>query len=68
MIVDADTPDFHEVLQEALRWLPRQVANDERVGFNVGYQLLLFLEDVLKVVQVTVRVRLLHELLDQPLL
>ena len=68
MVVHSDATDLHEVLQEALGGLPRQVANDERVGLDVRDQLLLLLEDVLEVMEVTVWVRLLHELPDESLL
>ena len=56
------------MLQEALRGLLAQVVDDEGVGLDVGYQLLLLLQDVLEVVQVAMWVRLVHELFNKALL
>ena len=68
MVIDTNAPNLHEVLQEALRGLARQVANDERIGLDVSDQLLLLLQDVLEVVQIALRIGLVHELFDQTLL
>ena len=50
VIVDTDGSHFHEVLQEFLVGLLVQVPHYEGVRLDVGNQLLLFLQDVLKVV------------------
>ena len=68
MVVDTDTSNLHEMLQKALRWLRRQISNNERVRLNVGDELLLLFEDVLEVVEVTLRIRLVHKLPYETLL
>ena len=68
MVVDTDTSNLHEMLQKALRWLRRQISNNERVRLNVGDELLLLFEDVFEVVEVTLRIRLVHKLPYETLL
>ena len=67
MIVDSYATNLHEVKQKLLRWLPIQIANDEWVGLDIGYELLLLFQDVLKILKVAVRILLVLEFAYQSL-
>ena len=65
VVPDSDGADLEKMKQEGLTRLMRpQVAQDERVRLNKGNELLLFFEDLFKVLVVVFGVLLLLKFLD----
>ena len=52
MVVHTDTTHLHKMHKESFRRLFLHIADNERVRLDKGDELLLFIQDVLEVVQV----------------
>jgi PIN domain nuclease of toxin-antitoxin system len=64
VIVNADLANLHKVHQEGFRRLLVHIAYDEAVRLYKRDQLLLLVQNVLKVVQVRLWLVLVHELFN----
>lgn len=64
MVADSYRANAKEVVLHFLGWLLSKLNEDERVGLDVGDELLLLLENQLEVLGVFLRVLLVFEFLD----
>ena len=64
MVAHSNKADFKKVSLNDLRWWIGQLKQDERVTFNIGDQLFLLLENILKVRDILIRVLLVLEFFD----